>query len=370
MNSDLQMIKSAKNSVLTAFYCSKRGSLMGVTLRNKRILICKTNQIGDVTFALPIAAAIKQSEPTAKIVFLGRAYTQSLIELCEDVDVFADYDALCECTEKEAANQLKKFNIDIALMVFPVKKIARMVKYAKIPMRVGLIGRWYHWQYANRFVHISRKSSPLHESQLDLMYLKVLGLPYQYSLAEIASRFHYKQFSLNAHMSALLKKDKFNLILHPKTRGEHIEWPPEHFYTLVSLLDAKKFNVLFTGTEKEGEIIRSAINLKAFSHVSDLFGQLTLDEFMGLIQHSDGLVAASTGPVHLAANFRVNTLGLYAPIKPFHAGRWGPIGKRASVLSLDKNCERCRYSAPCYCIAAIKPQEVFEIMMKWYHQTS
>ena len=59
-------------------------------LSGKRILISKTNQIGDVVFALPLASAIKQAAPDATILFMGRAYTQALIEHYQDVDEFVN----------------------------------------------------------------------------------------------------------------------------------------------------------------------------------------------------------------------------------------------------------------------------------------
>lgn len=97
----------------------------------------------------------------------------------------------------------------------------------------------------------------------------------------------------------------------------------------------------------------------------DLTGKLSLDELMQFISKADGLICASTGPVHLAAAFGIYTLGLYAPIKPFHADRWGPVGKKAQFLSLDKNCEACRYENKCACIGLIDVAQVKNVAMAW-----
>ena len=85
--------------------------------------------------------------------------------------------------------------------------------------------------------------------------------------------------------------------------------------------------IYLTGTEAEGECIHSEIpEIFLLPHVSDVTGKFSLPRFIGL---SDGLVAASTGPLHIAAASGVFCLGLFPSQKPIYAERWGPIGKKA-----------------------------------------
>lgn len=333
-------------------------------LTGKRILISKTNQIGDVTFALPLASAIKQASPTAQIIFLGREYTRALIEHYRDVDEFADWDSIAQRDDKDALAALCALNIDIILHVQPNKRLAYLAKKAKIPLRIGTSTRLYHWLTCNRRVKISRKHSPLHETQLDMQYLKALGLPGEYTLAQIIALRQFKPFKLSKNVKQYLAADKFNLILHPKTRGEHIEWAPEHFAQLIERLPKERFHIIITGSAKEGKQVRDTM-ITPFSHVVDLCGVLTLAQLQTLIAHAGGLIAASTGPVHLAASFGIHTLGLYAPIKPFHAGRWGPVGKQAQVLCINKDCNWCRDGRPCRCINKISVDRVYHSVMQW-----
>ncbi|RZK27409.1 MAG: glycosyl transferase, partial [Hymenobacter sp.] len=100
---------------------------------------------------------------------------------------------------------------------------------------------------------------------------------------------------------------------------------------------------------------------------ADLTGQLALPEFIAFIAAADGLVAGSTGPLHLAAALGRHTLGLYPPIKPMHPGRWGPLGPHAEYLVFDRpNCEDCR-AAPvaCTCIKAIAAATVAAQINAW-----
>ncbi len=100
--------------------------------------------------------------------------------------------------------------------------------------------------------------------------------------------------------------------------------------------------------------------LFALPHVVDLTGKVSLAELVAVISHADGLVACSTGPLHIAAAMGKRTVGIYPPIRPMHPGRWGPVGPRASYLVLNKDCSDCRKSGDCACIRAIGVGEVRE----------
>jgi len=67
--------------------------MIGIDLNKQTILISRTDSIGDVCLTLPICAALKQKFPSARIVFLGKSYTQAIIESCPAVDEFLNWDA-------------------------------------------------------------------------------------------------------------------------------------------------------------------------------------------------------------------------------------------------------------------------------------
>ncbi|MBL4647415.1 MAG: hypothetical protein JKY13_00410, partial [Gammaproteobacteria bacterium] len=62
-----------------------------MNLKNKRIILTKITEMGDVLATLPLASAIKKLEPTCHIIFLAREYTRTMIEHYQDVDAFVDW---------------------------------------------------------------------------------------------------------------------------------------------------------------------------------------------------------------------------------------------------------------------------------------
>ena len=93
--------------------------------------------------------------------------------------------------------------------------------------------------------------------------------------------------------------------------------------------------------------------------VTDISGLMDLGQFMSFINQCDGLVANSTGPLHIAAALGKDAYGIYPPMRPIHPGRWAPIGKKAQVFVLDRLCNDCKGDKkPCTCMLAIKPLEI------------
>lgn len=316
-----------------------------------RILISRTDSIGDVVLTLPVACALKKRFPDAFIGFLGKAYTQAVIESCADVDAFVESDAFLN--GKSAAGW------DAIVHVFPVKAIAKKAKAVRIPWRIGTTNRAYHWTTCNKLVRLSRKNSELHESQLNLKLLRPFGMEASPSLPELAGWIRLtKTEVLREEFAALLEPGKFHLILHPKSQGSAREWGLENFAALARLLPAERFQIFVSGTEKEGDLLQPLLK-ELGDRVTDITGRMSLAQFMAFIRACDGLVAASTGPLHLAAAMGKRAIGIYPPIRPMHAGRWGPVGLKAVALTAAQSCDNCR-KAPeqCSCMGSIRPSDV------------
>lgn len=323
----------------------------------ERIILSRTDSIGDVMLTLPMAGILKEKFPGCKIIFLGRSYTKAVIETCEHVDQFVDWDELNKKSEAERSEIFKQLNADAIVHVFPRKEIARLAKEAEIPRRIGTTGRLYHWLTCNERMRFSRKRSDLHEAQLNIKLLQPFGINKAYSTEELVRYYGFTRVKpLEEKFSSLIEKNKFNLILHPGSRGSAREWGIENFSSLIKILPQDKYKLFISGTAAEGESLHAFIN--EHSQLNDLTGKLKLEELISFIDAADGLVAASTGPLHIAAALGKKAVGLFAPMRPIHPGRWAPLGTNAKYLVLDKDCEACRKSLDCACIKAIQPSEV------------
>ncbi|MFH0864830.1 MAG: glycosyltransferase family 9 protein [Bacteroidota bacterium] len=325
----------------------------------KRILISRTDGIGDVILALPVAGVLKKLYPHAQVLFLGRNYTKPVIDACVHVDEFFAWDDI-EKHSNEALriHALKKIKADVIIHVFPRKIIADLAKKAQIPLRVGTSSRFYHWLSCNRIIKLSRKSSPHHEAQLNLKLLYSLGTKKRYEKEEIPRFYGLKRIEkLNPEHKNLLDRKKFNLIIHPKSKGSAREWGMKNFSELIKIIPEEKIKIFISGTEEELHQVNPYI-VDPFQRVTALPGNMPLGQLISFIAASDGVLAASTGPLHIAAALGKFAVGLYAPMRPIHPGRWAPLGLHASFLVKDKTCNKCRKTKRCECIESITPETV------------
>jgi heptosyltransferase-3 len=334
-------------------------------------LVSRTDAIGDVVLTLPVAGWLKQQHPGCRVVLLGRSYTAAVVAACPWVDEFLNVDELGQLAGKEQITQLRSLAATAILHVFPNKWLARLARQAGIPVRIGTRNRLFHWLTCNRLVALSRRHSPLHEAQLNLALLAPLGYHQPLALPAVAELVRLMPaVPLPPQFRQLLadrRASQLNVILHPRSRGSAREWGLAHFGQLARLLHAAGHRVFISGTAAEGAVLADWLREHAAFIAADLTGRLALPEFLAFIAAADGLVAGSTGPLHLAAALGRHALGLYPPIKPMHPGRWGPLGPHAGYLVFDRpDCQDCRaVPAACTCIKALAATAVAAQIKAW-----
>ena len=307
------------------------------------ILISRTDSIGDVMLTLPLCGKIKQQWPSCRITFLGRGYTQGIIEACAHVDDYLNWYDIKTHSPAEQMAILSECEADAIIHVYPRKEILWLAKKAGIRLRISTGHRLHALTKCNKLVFFSRKNSDLHESQLNFKLLRPLGIEDTISLEEIATLYGFdnRHTPLPAVVSDTIQThaSKIKVVIHPLSKGSAPQWGLEHYRELIGSLSPERFHVYITGTAEEGEQLRGQLPVNA-SHVTDLTGKLSLAELITLVDSCHVLVAASTGPLHIAAACGIQAIGLFSPKRPMHPGRWAPIGKKALVICADSHPKR------------------------------
>jgi len=328
----------------------------------KRIIISRTDSIGDVILTLPLAGVLKRQFPDTELVFLGRSYTEEVIHACEHIDSFLNWDEISSLGKQDSISVMASVQADLIIHVFPRREIAVMARKAKIPNRLGTTNRLYHWGNCNRLVSLSRKRSELHEAQLNIKLVKSITGITNISLEEIGKLYGLSRTALLENsFKDMIDPQRKNIILHPRSKGSAREWGVINFIELIDLLPDNKYKIFVSGTKEEGEmLIPSGIfNNK---RVTNICGMMSLGQFISFIAECDSLVAASTGPLHLAAALGIQAIGIYPPIRPMHPGRWAPIGEKATSLVKGGECNDCISGGACRCMTEINPISVKKLL--------
>ena len=282
-----------------------------------KILISRTDSIGDVILTLPLCGWIKRNIPHSEVHFLCQKLTIDIVRRARYVDQVHIWNGVLP-------------GVDVIIHVFPKKEIAIVAKKQKIDIRIGTSHRLFHWTTCNQLINFSRKKSDLHEAQLNFRLLRGLGIDHLPSLDELVTLVAWENGKVQANF---LSRGKFNVVFHIKSRRSAKEWKATNYMELALKLPTGRFNIILTGTALEGKMIKREIpQIFELSNTQDSTGKLSLSALMDLIESADGLLACSTGPLHIASICGTHSLGLYPKKRPMHAGRWGPIGSNSDFI--------------------------------------
>ena len=221
----------------------------------KKILIVRNDRIGDVVLTLPMATAIRRRFPQAEVHFLLRRYTAPLAAGHPDVgkvvvvpDSLKDRAAYDRCLR-----EIRTEKYDLAIVVHSKGDVARLVRDAKIPFRMGSGLRLHSWRY-NVPVFQRRRQPKRHELDYNLDMIR--------GYVPVPAR-EEVEFRLRPDEKALLRVRRFlderkiarYTIVHPGSGQSAVDLPLE---TFGKLMDAFEFpgEIIVTGTSDESALYR------------------------------------------------------------------------------------------------------------------
>jgi len=330
---------------------------------NAKILLIRTDRLGDVILSTPVATAIKQVLPDSRIAFLSRNYTRDLLEQHPDIDDVLVEDEMKH--EKGAIDILRRKKFDVCIALHPDARWAWRTYRAGIPVRIGTAYRAFSVFYNYRvFEH--RKHTNQHEVEHNLNLLKPLGI----SPETVLFRFNVPE-SVQKKTRLLLEQKGWNpnqplIVLHPGSGGSAVDWPAASFGQLAKVLRGRNLAVAVTGVAAEKELIDRVVRT-AQTELLRFDDELNLLELAALLKQASVVVANSTGPLHLAVAMGTEVVGLYCPVPPCHPQRWGPYGRSDSVLVPQHvSCKTCdsKRCAQTRCMEQITVKMVLEKVLE------
>jgi len=340
------------------------------TVRPKRILIIRTDRIGDVILTLPMAKVVKKHDPDAIVGMLVRGYTSELVEADNAVtEIIHEDSGGAPVPITALIRRLRGGRFDAAVHTHPRFRLALAVLLAGIPLRVGTGYRWYSFLF-NRRVYEHRKTAERHELEYNLNLLSAIGFSSDgidttpVLLPEKRCRDRVR--ILLAEIGIAVGDEL--VILHPGSGGSARDWPPERFGRLAELLAGDRSRrVLITGGPGEEALVEEVVRI-AGGGVFRMKSGLTLLEFGALAQTARLFIANSTGPLHLAAAVGTPVIGLYPQITALSPARWGPYTAKKTVLTpvgKPADCRLCRGGrAACECMMTISVDDVYRVALR------
>jgi ADP-heptose:LPS heptosyltransferase len=295
---------------------------------SKRILIVRTDRIGDVLLTTPLSRRLRERFPEAHIAWLVRSYTAPLLQQNPDVDeVLVDRD--------ESGNRLiqllKAGNFDTAIIAYPRWRTAWAVWRAGIPLRIGPASKWYS-VFFNRRVWQHRSEGKKHEADYNLDLLQPLGVPFQRTATRFELTSDERAWARTVLEGHRISFQKPVICLHPGSGGSSERWPLANFMELGDRLQEAGCDVIVTGGPGENYQNIMIDNMRRIP-VFIAAGSVSLRQLAAIMSQVDLMVSNSTGPLHLAVALGLPTVSIYSPIPTCHPRRWGPYPSYVEMSS-------------------------------------
>ena len=353
--------------VLTA----ARNMLLGVvqeepTVSPQKILIVRTDRIGDVLLSTPVIKALRESYPDAHIAMMIGPYTKDIVDGNPYLDEVIIYDKDVRHKSWKAsrlfARNLKAKRFDLAIILHPTNRVHLVTFFAGIPRRVGYDYK-LGFLLTERIKH-TKQFGRKHELEYNLDVVRALGIVPKDKHVYMPIKPESEKWvdETLAHYG-VTSADKL-LAVHPGASCISKIWPVERFAEAADRLREKYgFKVLIVGGPKDRETTH-ALAEAMYEPGFDLGGRTSISELASLLKRCRLFISNDSGPVHIASAVGTPVISIFgrsqAGLSP---RRWGPLGLKDKFLHKEVGCMVC-HAHNCKkgfkCLAKITVEDVLK----------
>lgn len=348
-----------------------------------KIVINRSDAIGDMVLTLPLAQIIKQHYPDAKVYFLVSPLCSELLINSPFIDGVITYDHHLNAwlNFRQLRFHFKRLQIDHYLFVGGHHFPTIVARFCRIKFCAGHCNTIWSWPLLRPAIHQRRSQVKMHEALYNIKLLELIGIPFPRYLEKrdgndlnslsitspLSLASDEKEQSLKIVKKIAAKEDpsfewsdKF-IIIHPGMRGHTLNWPPIYYLRLVAQLvdyyasptcptniqkDNLKYIFSFTSNDAPYiDPITHEIKRPKWEFLkSKVFfldgGKIGLRNYLGFLSQAAAFVGPSTGTTHLANALGIKVVAIYSPLKVQSANRWGPFYSfsKAKIVTPNTVC--------------------------------
>jgi lipopolysaccharide heptosyltransferase II len=310
----------------------------------KRILIVRTDRIGDVLLSTPTVMALRQAYPQAYIAMMVSPYTRDIVEGNPFIDEVIVYDKDVRhkswASSVNFARGLKKKKFDLAVILHPTNRVHMVTYFAGIPRRLGF-NRKSGWLLTDRIRH-TKQFGDKHESLYCLELVEHLGIKPQDGAMFMPIKDDSERWAEELFLREGLKKTDKLLAVHPGASCPSKVWPNQRFAQVADrLIDKYGFKVLVISGPKDIMLAREVI--KNMNHPAvDLAGETSVSQLASVLKRCSLFISNDSGPVHLASAVGTPVVSIFGRSQQgLSPKRWSPLGGKSRILHKSAGCIEC-----------------------------
>ncbi len=336
----------------------------------QRILIVRTDRIGDVLLSTPVIKVLRDNFPHSYIAFMVRPYTQDIVENNPYLDEVIIYDKYGRhkgiFSSLKFALTLRKKSFDVAIILHPTNRVHIITYLAGIPERIGYDKKFGFLltKKMKDLKHLGKK----HEVEYNFDLLKEMGIKDKTEELYMPITKDDEDYVTSVLLQHKIQKDDRIIVINPTASCPSKIWPLERFLEVSdNLIRRYKAKIVFICSKEDDDICNRVTSYSDNKDCLVLSG-LRLRQLAALIKRARLLISNDSGPVHIAVAVKTPVISIFgrnqAGLSPV---RWRPLGKDDIVLHKEVGCKVClahNCDKGFMCLKAITVEDVLNAVEK------
>ena len=343
----------------------------------KKIVVFRTDRIGDLVMTLPALKALRLRFPDSAIHLIAGEWNKGILKYIRTIDKTFIWNPSWISRNRRSDSFFSLFKKAISLRKSKYDLAIDFTSDIRINILMWLTGAERRIGYSDSggaafLTHIIKEKS-LHRVDQNMEPIKALYMnetapkPVLEGMLEIDNGSeNIISKLLSDKRSAVLRR---YVIIHPWGGRLIKTWNVDKYAELASRIDSElKCKIILTGGTDDKKIC-AAITEKGNGKILDTSGRLSLEQTMSLIKRSQLFISPDTGPMHIAVALNVPTITLFGPSDPVKYAPYGDRKRHCIITPRNFEClhcnkirkppKRCIRNGVSVCMDAITVEKVF-----------
>jgi heptosyltransferase-2 len=340
-------------------------------LQPRRILLVRTDRIGDVALSTPAIKAVWKHFPNSFLACMVQPYARDIVEgnpYLDEVIVFdkkRDHGGIVGTYKFAQLVRSKKF--DMVFILHPTARVHLITFLAGISQRIGY-DKKMSFLLTTRIPH-TKQEGKKHEMEYTLDVLRSVGIE-----PDDKKLLMPTDVRVQGRVEELLAANGIDhgdviIGIHPGASCPSKRWTPERFAELADTI-MRRYKVkiiVVTGPTDVG--FGNDVIALSHEHLVHFAGTLSVKELAMLLKRCVLFISNDSGPVHIAVAVETPVIALFGRNEQgLSPRRWRPLGIRDLVIHKDVGCKRClahNCDKGFECLKRIETNDVMDAVAKF-----
>jgi ADP-heptose:LPS heptosyltransferase len=311
----------------------------------RKILVIRTDRIGDIILSTPALRMLRYAFPQATIAYVVQKKYAPLLRCYSGWDKLYEVESVFDKNEiGTLGRQLRDEHFSAAIVGHPSSYGYRLAALAKAGYTIGWEAKGYGYLCTHSLPD-DRAVALRHQVENNIRLLEPLGIhapsaPVPFPVQETASG--QKQIVEFCEKEGIAENERF-IVMHPGSYSPRVRWMPERFGELINRAAGAGIRTVLLGSGASDREAVEAVLQSTTTPPTMAVDRFDLEGLVSLMKRATIFVGNSTGPMHIAASTGIWTIAIFGNRYPLdHYKLWRPYSDKGIVVTSEgcrvENC--------------------------------